>query len=190
MTNPTFNDLSKLVFEEFIALCPQGEHAPAPEPLSLAVQGVLDAFNREARPEPHHQQEAIAAAIRALADQVVPEQPAIPEGDLTEQTYRWDERSGIRAHILAIATQAAQWGWVQRGAATEVELQQRADQELEACYTEVTFWGSKGMADRLQATRRPKPPSLKEQALEALDRMDQLLTAENLAIIREALEAL
>ena len=42
-------------------------------------------------------------ALRELADQVVPEQPAIPEGDLTEQTYRWDERSGIRAHILAIA---------------------------------------------------------------------------------------
>ena len=42
-------------------------------------------------------------ALRKLADQVVPQQPAIPEGDLTEQTYRWDERSGIRAHILAIA---------------------------------------------------------------------------------------
>ena len=42
-------------------------------------------------------------AIRALADQVVPEQPTIPAGDLTEQTYRWDERFGIRAHILAIA---------------------------------------------------------------------------------------
>ena len=48
---------------------------------------------------------ALAAAFRALADQVVPEQPTIPEGDLTEQTYRWDERSGIRAAILAIATE-------------------------------------------------------------------------------------
>jgi hypothetical protein len=27
---------------------------------------VLDAFNREARPEPHHQREAIAAALKAL----------------------------------------------------------------------------------------------------------------------------
>jgi hypothetical protein len=36
----------------------------------------------------------------------------------------------------------------------------------------------------------PKPPSLKEQALEALDRMDQLPTAEDQRIIRRALEAL
>ena len=48
---------------------------------------------------------ALAAALCALADQVVPEQPTIPEGDLTEQTYRWDERYGIRAAILAIATE-------------------------------------------------------------------------------------
>ena len=45
-------------------------------------------------------------------------------------------------------------------------------------------WG-----EHLLATR-PKPPSLKEQALEALDRMDQLPTAEDQRIIRRALEAL
>ena len=38
-------------------------------PLSLAAQAVLNGFNREARPEPHHQREAIAAALRAAADQ-------------------------------------------------------------------------------------------------------------------------
>jgi hypothetical protein len=38
--------------------------------LSPAAQAVLDAFWREARPEPHHQSEAIAAALRAAADQV------------------------------------------------------------------------------------------------------------------------
>jgi hypothetical protein len=38
--------------------------------LSPAAQAVLDAFNREARPEPHHQQEAIAAALRAAADSI------------------------------------------------------------------------------------------------------------------------
>ena len=47
------------------------------EHLSPAAQAVLDAFNREARPEPHHQQEAIAAALRAAADQVV--SPALEE---------------------------------------------------------------------------------------------------------------
>jgi len=35
--------------------------------LSPAAKAVLDAFNREARPEPHHQQEAIAAALRAAS---------------------------------------------------------------------------------------------------------------------------
>ncbi len=45
--------------------------APASD-LSPSAQEILDAFNREARPEPHHQREAIAAALRAAADQVVP----------------------------------------------------------------------------------------------------------------------
>ena len=75
--------------------------------LSPGAQAVLDAvfdhwpggYNHPGKPL------CVAAALRALADQVVPEQPAIPKGDLTEQTYRWDERSGIRAHILAIATE-------------------------------------------------------------------------------------
>ena len=40
------------------------------------------------------------------------------------------------------------------------------------------------------ALAEPKPPSLKELALEALDRMDQLPTAEDQRIIRRALEAL
>lgn len=43
------------------------------KPLSPAAQAVLDAFNREARPEPHHQREAIAAALRAVAEQVIEE---------------------------------------------------------------------------------------------------------------------
>ena len=101
MTDLTPNDLSHLSDEDFIALCPQGEHAPGPEPLSPAAQAVLRAAG-DSEPGIYA---TIAAAHRALADQVVPEQPTIPEGDLTEQTYRWDERSGIRARILAIATE-------------------------------------------------------------------------------------
>ena len=38
--------------------------------LSPAAQAVVDAFNSAARPEPHHQREAIAAALRAAADQM------------------------------------------------------------------------------------------------------------------------
>ena len=54
-----------------------------------------------------------------------------------------------------LATQAAQWG---------------ADQELEACiqWIQLHFDGMRGWCDDLRAARRPKPPSLKEQALDAL----------------------
>ena len=70
-----------------------------------------------------------------------------------------------------------------------------ADQELEACHCEVSFWGGKGMADRLQATRRPKTPSLKEQALEALERQSvrsipSLVSNNDCDTIRRALEQL
>ena len=74
--------------------------------------------------------------------------------------------------------------------AIALAYQAGADQELEACHCEVSFWGGKGMADRLQATRRPKPPSLKEQALEALGRMDQFPTTEDKVTILRALEQL
>ena len=69
MTNHVPNDLSQLSNEEFNALCPQGEHAPGPEPLSPAAQAVLDAFRAvpDLRDCP-----SIAAALRAAADQVVP----------------------------------------------------------------------------------------------------------------------
>ena len=64
-----------------------------------------------------------------------------------------------------------------------------ADQELEACckwLPKLPPWS----ADDLRRHRRPKPPSLKEQALEALERMDQFPTTEDKVIIRRALEAL
>jgi hypothetical protein len=65
-----------------------------------------------------------------------------------------------------------------------------ADQELEACIEWLIQRNSYWEIPRsLRIARRPKPPSLKEQALEALDRMDQLPTAEDQRIIRRALEA-
>ena len=54
---------------------------------------------------------------------------------------------------LRLVERAAQWG---------------ADQELEACLGKVSFFNSQALADRIRADRRPKPPSLKEQALDAL----------------------
>ena len=41
MIDLTPNDLSHLSDEEFNALCPQGEHAPGPEPLSPTIEQLL-----------------------------------------------------------------------------------------------------------------------------------------------------
>ena len=79
-----------------------------------------------------------------------------------------------------IATQAARWG---------------SDQELEAC-CEWT-WDSDGYyaALALRADRRHKPPSLKEQALQALAHLENgahcsMDTTESAHYIRRALESL
>ena len=71
-------------------------------PLTPAAQAVLDAV-RKICPAPAD--EIAAAALRAAADQVVPEESKIPEGDLTEQAYRHDERHGIRTAFLSIANE-------------------------------------------------------------------------------------
>jgi hypothetical protein len=73
---------------------------------------------------------------------------------------------------------AAQWG---------------ADQELEACLKHLF---QRGFFDAdilcLRAARRPKPPSLKEQALLAIDTAvaDYRLSADVASVVRRALEAL
>jgi hypothetical protein len=78
-----------------------------------------------------------------------------------------------------IATRAAQWG---------------ADMELKAC-CEWVDWKWSGIKSReLRAARRPKPPSLKEQALMALEDghtgPGASLTSNEVSIIRRALEQL
>ena len=80
---------------------------------------------------------------------------------------------------IDIATQAAQWG---------------ADQELEACceWLECNY-NYPQVNHPLRAARRPEPPSLKDQALEALEALPTpagQVTADRLATIRRALEAL
>jgi hypothetical protein len=72
--------------------------------------------------------------------------------DEAHQTAKYDEPIG-----LLVATRAAQWG---------------ADQELEACLRLVEIDAGEDAYDfarYIRAARRPKPPSLKEQALEQLD---------------------
>jgi len=69
-----------------------------------------------------------------------------------------------------------------------------ADQELEACCEWLKdFPHFIGIEEQLRAARRPKPPSLKEQALALVSHnfSDQpCLSREGYALIRRALEAL
>jgi len=95
-----------------------------------------------------------------------------------------DEHWAYEQHI---ATRAAQWG---------------ADMELEACCEwldqKVLLQHQSDVVPALRAARRPKPLSLKEQALAALRHAPgpdypnaiTLLTADEHALIRRALEQL
>jgi hypothetical protein len=80
-----------------------------------------------------------------------------------------------------VFSEVAQWG---------------ADQELEACCEWlVRDWTDIETANKLRAARRPKPPSLKEQALTALHAVatgvnDTREQHQDLDTIRKALEAL
>ena len=111
--------------------------------------------------------------------------PITPPRELVEQWASekcYDERDWL--YELHIANRAAQWG---------------ADQELEACCEWfVRDWTDIETADNLRAARRSKPPSLKEQALAELERVDILWdtnefskeTLGALDTIRRALEQL
>jgi hypothetical protein len=125
--------------------------------------------------------------------------PITPPPELVEQwREKWSAVCGPFAVYLA--TQAAQWGADQRGAATEAELQEARDKELDACCLELVDGIGRlhvefpsCLAEDLRAARRPKPPSLKEQALALVshDFSDQpCLSEEGYAIIRRALETL
>ena len=103
--------------------------------------------------------------------------PIIPPPDLVEE---WFNNSPIDRG-LTLATQAAQWG---------------ADQELEACCEWVSPFSHDDCyyEDKLRNARRPKPPSLKEQALSELnltaDPDGAELSRTQVELIRKALEAL
>jgi hypothetical protein len=74
-------------------------------------------------------------------------------------------------------TQAVQWGADQQLNLDAEQIgkayQAGADQELEACRQWLEINGAPyKFIDGLLAARRPKPPSLKEQALDALEEID------------------
>lgn len=108
--------------------------------------------------------------------------PIAPPPELVEQwigDYYGCPVSGELAGVeTAIAARAAQWG---------------SDQELKACCHYFARDLRESLALELRAARRPMPMSLKEQALNALDRYESgqvVLTNEALGTIRRALEQL
>ena len=74
--------------------------------------------------------------------------------------------------------------------AIELAYQAGADQELEACCDWLIANDNPRWAVALQEGRRPKPLSLKEQAIEILDDIDTQLDAVHYNILRRALETL
>ena len=112
--------------------------------------------------------------------------PITPPFELMNQWYKKackDPYNGgkfIMSQVLKdICNSAAQWGWDQRGAANEAELQKAADQELETILEMVGF-GQQSLPEEdryldgftvasIRAARRSKPPSLRKQACDALD---------------------
>jgi hypothetical protein len=86
-----------------------------------------------------------------------------------QQTEDDDQRD------LYVATRAAQWG---------------ADQELEACCEWLKGTSELGIDLELIKARRPKPPSLKEQALAELAEWENVMDIAPDSPIRRALEQL
>ena len=101
------------------------------------------------------------------------------------QVDAWQARiETMGSDVLGLIREIAQWG---------------ADQELEACCSEIRTWGAitsygAALADALCAARRPKPPSLAEEAIHQLDdavmRGDCITTTEAMPALRRALERL
>lgn len=122
------------------------------------------------------------------------EHPITPSPEMVEQWMKqWRDTSYNPFHFYCyIAARAAQWG---------------ADQELEACCDwlfrepvthEIVGRDGRYLDFELRAARRPKPPSLKEQALAILaaaggpdypTQMTVINTDEHI-LIKRALEAL
>jgi hypothetical protein len=92
--------------------------------------------------------------------------PVTPPPELVQQ---W---AHLPADWNTVASLIAQWG---------------ADQELEACCEWLIRGWDSVRADKLHAARRPKPPSLKEQALAAVAELEGFKGVDT---IRRALEAL
>lgn len=107
----------------------------------------------------------------------------------------WDNVTTAAADVSRyIAAKSTQWGYEQRGADIEAKLQKARDEELEACveWVEREIGLGRECGAILRAARRPKPQSLKEEALEALKHAEEgwRPVPADCEIIRRALEQL
>ena len=103
--------------------------------------------------------------------------PITPPPELVQQ---WWEESNYQQYTGSeaeeyVVSMAAQWG---------------ADQELEACCQWLDFNHSASAARNLRAACRPKPQSLKEQALAELAEWENIMDIAPDSPIRRALEQL
>jgi hypothetical protein len=100
--------------------------------------------------------------------------PITPPPELVEQW--WDGTHGAFYEFEAVTSQAARWG---------------ADQELEACLAWIAnrYGDESHVVSLLRAARRPKPPSLKEQALKELRVIHETFAHQGLGNKTPALDA-
>jgi len=105
------------------------------------------------------------------------ERPITPPPELVQEWWEStipNQSTSVKTQLCA---KAAQWG---------------ADQELEACVSWLIENQNPRWAHALRAARRPKSPSLKEQALDALNEIEDKMQGPTIQekLIRRALEAL
>ena len=105
--------------------------------------------------------------------------PIVPPLDLIKtwmiEYYGGEIPGGFAGDEVYLCKCAAQWG---------------ADQELEACCQWLDFNHSASAARNIRTARRPKPPSLKEQALAELAEWENVMDIAHDSPIRQALEQL
>lgn len=156
-------------------------------------------------------QQALKDQARAALSEPEPEGPTdeeigewadacseAPLEELDPEVHGWRRCFTAQEFGETIRAALARWGYEQRSAANKAELQQARDEELEAYIKLLDINGCPDRwIDMLRAARRPKPVSLKEQALAQTnvilnDPSRALLTEvrETLELNRRALEQL
>lgn len=140
----------------------------------------------------------------AMNSKTTPNDRQIRSSEITpppELVRQWATANGnvykdMSVFCQIIANKAARWGYEQRGAVNEAELQKARDEELGACCDAIYEHEGQplcgGTAEWLRNVRRPKPPSLKELSLKHLEVMerDGHYLPEIISDLRRAIESL